>query len=341
MLVIVLVFSIVVSLNFAVDPVQYLRKNNGLTYDPGNQRFAYAGIIKNYDFTRLIIGTSMSENFLPSFVDSVFEYGKTLNASISGASIFEQSMVLRFALREKKFPEVIWGIDFFSLSSANEESTLPQYLYDESSINDFYYLVNPYITRLILKQIVFRFTTRKSGTFTFDWFTNFWFPIYKHEFSEHVVLDKFESNKRTFVELRYDLSTLITNFDRYVAPLFYDYPKTTFFLFFPPYSILYFAGILHYDPSSFETLLAFKRYVSEKVEAFENVFVYDFQDMYDVVENLNNYKDTTHYSLCVSELIIESIFTKLMNGIKRHISDENEFRSHVSLARQKFGDVIE
>lgn len=339
MLVIVLVFSIIVTLNLAVDPIQYLRKNNGLTYDAGNQRFAYAGIIKNYDFTRLIIGTSMSENFLPSYVDSVFEYGKSLNASISGAIIFEQSMLLQFALREKKISEVIWGIDFFSLSST-EESSLPQYLYDVSRINDCFYLFDPYITRLVFKQIVFRFTNRKSGTFTYDWLTDFWFPQYKHEFSEDIVLEKYKSNKAIFVEQAYDLSTLITNFDRNILDLFQENPETSFYIFFPPYSILYFASILQNSPSSFENLLAFKRYVSEKIEAFDNVFVYDFQDMYDVVENLNNYKDTTHYSLWISESIIESIFSNLKNGIKCRISSENEFRTHVSLALKKYANII-
>jgi len=216
----IVVFLFVALANFIFDPVQYYRKNTSIVYDYENQRFLYAGIVRNYTFDRIIVGNSMSENFLPSFVDSAFGYGRTLNASISGSSTYEQSVVLRLALSEKKVTEVIWGIDFFSLGGTKENSRLPHYMYDDNKLNDLLHLFNPYVTRQIIKQILFRFVeaNKKEEPFNYDKLTNYWFERY--EFSETEVLKKLEAAEgKSFTKNAIDLSVLTKSFDENVLRL--------------------------------------------------------------------------------------------------------------------------
>jgi len=331
------VFLFVALANYIFDPVQYYRENTNLVYDYENQRFLYAGIVRNYTFDRIIVGNSMSENFLPSFVDSAFGYGRTLNASISGSSTYEQSVVLRLALSKKKVREVIWGIDFFSLGGTKEASKLPHHMYDDNKLNDLLHLFNPYVTRQIIKQILFRFaeTSKKEEPFNYDKLTNYWFERYK--FSETEVLKKLEAAEdENFTKNTIDLSVLSKSFDENILRLVKENPGVEFYLFFSPYSIIYFARMLRYDAHSFENIFSFKSFVVDTLTDYENAFIYDFQDMYGVMENLDNYKDATHYSLHISELIINSIVSNLRRGIKHTLALEKELEIRCFAAIEKY-----
>jgi len=94
--------------------------------------------------------------------------------------------------------------------------------------------------------------------------------------------------------------------------------------------------MLRYDPYSFENIFAFKSFVVDTLTDYENAFIYDFQDMYDVTENLDNYKDTTHYSLHISELIINSIVSNLRRGIKHTLALEKELEIRCFAAIEKY-----
>ena len=89
--------ALVAAINFIVDPLQYYRRASW--YPPhfsDNQRFQNPGLIRNYDYDTIVLGTSHSENFLASDIARILGR-RALKLSISGSSIHEQSLTLRLA----------------------------------------------------------------------------------------------------------------------------------------------------------------------------------------------------------------------------------------------------
>jgi hypothetical protein len=52
-----------------------------------------------------------------------------------------------------------------------------------------------------------------------------------------------------------------------------------------------------------------KQYIINELGNEANVKIYDFQDEYEIVENLDNYKDIMHYSQNINQHIIDEIAT--------------------------------
>ncbi len=54
-------------------------------------------------------------------------------------------------------------------------------------------------------------------------------------------------------------------------------------------------------------MLEFKEYAIKEMLNYDNVKLYDFQNLDDIVLNLDNYKDTIHYSSEICDEIIRNI----------------------------------
>lgn len=84
------------------------------------ERYQNPGLAKNYDYDNIIIGTSMTENFLPSQVDASLG-GTTLKLSMEGSTVDEHYKIAKLALETGKVKQVLWGLDYFSLKLATAE----------------------------------------------------------------------------------------------------------------------------------------------------------------------------------------------------------------------------
>ena len=68
------VFAGTAGLVFFIDPFEIYRQATRFTppIASGTQSYSNAGIAKSYDYDSIIIGSSMTENFVPSQLDSLF-----------------------------------------------------------------------------------------------------------------------------------------------------------------------------------------------------------------------------------------------------------------------------
>ena len=64
-------------------------------------------------------------------------------------------------------------------------------------------------------------------------------------------------------------------------------------MFFPPYSILFWDEVQ--KENHLEATIETYRYISDRLNAYENVTVFFFQDQEDIICDLNNYADYSHY----------------------------------------------
>ena len=64
------------------------------------------------------------------------------------------------------------------------------------------------------------------------------------------------------------------------------------------------------DPAAYLKELEYKRYLMKKLIKHKNLLLYDFQHLKHITWELNNYKDTSHYSEKINDYIIKSISEK-------------------------------
>ena len=84
---------------YRVDPYMHFHKPDTETYfySLNNQRSQNSGIVKNFDYTALIAGTSMTENFKASEADRIFDV-KSIKVSSSGCSYKEANEYIETGL---------------------------------------------------------------------------------------------------------------------------------------------------------------------------------------------------------------------------------------------------
>ena len=98
-------------------------------------------------------------------------------------------------------------------------------------------------------------------------------------------------------------------------------PDTNFKIFIPPYSIIYW--YLNKGEGKIIYQLDVQLYVYKKLLKFENVKIYYFQNDLNIVENLDNYKDYSHYSESISEYILAAIANEKNILTKDNIDNSN------------------
>ena len=134
------------SLVVYVDPYfHYHAPLEGKNYIMKEQRYLNDGIVKNFDYNAAIFGSSMTECFLPSVMDSVFGT-KSVKVPFSGGSYKEVGDIEKVACaNNKNLKIVVRGLDcnrFFNDKDERdyEEDSYPTYLYDDKYLNDVKYI---------------------------------------------------------------------------------------------------------------------------------------------------------------------------------------------------------
>ena len=110
-----------------------------------------------------------------------------------------------------------------------------------------------------------------------------------------------------------------------LVPLVEDNPDTEFYFFYSPVSILYWLGV--YEKGEVLSQTAVLEYSMEQFLQYDNVHLF-FPSTYEIMTDLDNYKDSIHYSMDVQRLIFEQMrdgeneLTK--DNYKQYISDYRE-----------------
>ena len=132
--------SFLAFVNYIVDPFQFFRKPTIFKPIFAKETYLNAGLIKNYDFDSIVIGSSMTENFILDEVKQYMGFDKPIKLSLGGGNMIEYNTFLNNAINKKDIKNILLGFDIFALDSA--PSRLPLYLYDQNNINDLKYILN-------------------------------------------------------------------------------------------------------------------------------------------------------------------------------------------------------
>ena len=303
----ILLSALLVLTAFVLDPLQVYRKAEW--YSPvfsTEQRYQNPGLAKNYDYDTIIIGTSMTENFLPSKVDAAIG-GKSMKLSIRGSTAGEHYEIAKLALDTGKVKTVIWGLDYFSLKSGvrDDQGPFPFYLYDNNFLNDYKYWFNESTYEQLFKGLARQVRTGKAQDLEtlYNWHA-------ASAFSEFLVVKHYREarNEEAYFSLNEDpLEDIQASFDNYILSLVKAYPDVEFKFYYPPYSILRQVVWKETNPERYENQLTMKKWMHDRFSQHNNAEVYDFQTEAVWTFDLDLYKDMSHHSKDVNTWIAEAI----------------------------------
>ena len=269
---------------FAIDPYyHYHTPWFGLQATPFQERYCNAGLAEHFDYDSVIIGSSMTENFRASWFDEAFSC-KTIKLSYSGARSINTKTIM-----EKVFEH--GGVRIV-------------YLYDGIGGNDVNYLLN--------KNILFGDTVKtlqRQENFSFDdmyvWEKNYTFSEKEVLYGKQAYVKSRLKTVKEPMEKTALLQTSRANLEQNILPFIQQNPDTTFYLFVPPYSILFWD--MEHRKGETDALLYMLEDTAEQLLDYPNVKLFYYQNIEEIVTDLNNYKDYSHYSSDVNRYIVRSM----------------------------------
>lgn len=277
-------------------------------YTLDNQRSQNDGISKHYDYDAIITGTSMTELFRPSEMDKLFDVN-TVKLPYSGASFNEINDCLSVALSYNPDTKmVVRSLDRTKLFDdpdllRTDLGDYPTYLYDNNPINDVYYLLNKdVIINRILPMLLNTITKEyPTGVMSFDKYSQWT----QYHGTDRVYPGGFDYNDPS--ESHHlsdeDKKVLEKNITQNVTQLADQYPNTTFYCFYTPYSIAWWSamrgnGLLEHE-------LEAEKYITELLLKHNNIRLFSLDTRTDIITDLNNYSDMWHYARWVNSLILK------------------------------------
>jgi hypothetical protein len=289
-----------------------------------------ASALRVSDADCVIIGTSMLSNTSPQLIRE--KHGiHCINVSMLGASLYERILVLRYALTFENYKTVILSVDYFGdYGRPNPAVDLESYdfLYDASKINDLVFYIGFQWVAPTLRNLAGNMEEAASKDVwkRFHDAVRWDSPREMLRFGglDNWIIDVTDSSSKKAV------GSLIKQINKCDKALFQDpYSSTNFkhsqellisdlsalmatnkdvrFIgIIPPYSTLKRALDLKCEPQKHKRFMAeINRLV--KLSAEESNFTVHGFDNDSFVTNLDNYKDTRHYSPSISDQIVDSV----------------------------------
>ena len=292
---------------FAVDPFNHYRA------DPDMTKIIYQmpyyqniGIAKHTEYDTLITGSSMTQNFMANKFDDTFGC-KAIRLSFDGGLITDFVLLLEAATQNNQELKCIYfGLDNYLITNDSElnkiQDRIPDYLADDNVLNDVKYLFN--------KDVIFRymrvhFAYKNSDSYDF-YKMHVWDKGNIITSEEKVLLDYVMPQKGEILDDDYffeNADYVINALSKVVE----SNPDIEFVFFAPPYSILYW-HTQKVEGKLNATLAAMSRCYSKLLE-YENVRLFYFQNEFNLITDLNQYKDYTHYLLPYNDYMLHCFKT--------------------------------
>jgi len=327
---------------YVYDPLQVFHKHLfSKSYIHGNMRLQAAGLINNYEFDSLILGTSMMKGS-SSLLASELIGGEFVNLSADGSSWFERSIVLDYALRKKHLKTVVFSLDtgldaHAKISSKKYPLKNFSQLYDRNPINDILvYWNNHFLECLVnLSQKPSCVGNRRDLQRDSKWFSHIsernrlisglkgWIGENGRGLAVSKRISRHLKNRDKSELIASRENTWNRIADENLIPLVEASPNVDFKFVFPPYSRFMYSFWREEDPAKYTDYLKVIEYFAVKATELDNLEVFIFDDL-PYTADLDNYRDMRHYNVDMNE--------KMLIGIKdgRHSVDRKNVTRYLS-----------
>lgn len=311
------------------DPFFHYHKPIGLLKAVLNQEeYQVIGTLRTFDYDSLLVGSSTAENYNNGWFDEAFEC-TTIKAVKPGANTADLMYFLEEAFKEKEIKNIFYSLDISALTSDKKESFvqegMPLYLYNKNPLDDVKYLFNKHV---IFEDIPYMIACSLMKDYdegdSFNWAQYKDFSVMYYEPTKELRPIQTEDVYATDIEDNINLLTGLVK----------THTETQFRFIIPPYSSLwwyesYMNGELERD------FYALEKAFSSLLE-YENVTIYYFQDMEEVISNLDVYMDLLHFHPDINRYIVDSLVTG-----EHRLTQENmyDILNNMQILAQKCIDV--
>lgn len=303
----------------------------------GDMRLAARGIIWNYDFDSVILGTSMLENTSAKEAGEKLG-GKWVNLSLSGSAYNERAVILEYLFKHKKPQKIIYSLESFTIDSIKDSSRF-DYLYDENPLDDFKIYLNDKFMSCALEwkksancigrrdlEELLKWSNHEDLKILFGGFEK-WLKYGKKE--TIAMLKNIKDTPFVVKKDNFDLEKQRSYIQTYVLDFVAENPQTQFYFIVPTYSRLsYRIGSGDFDNKAFYNRALNLKWFVKELEKYPNAKIYGF-DTLDYADDIANYKDFTHYNVDMNSLHLDSI----KQG--KHILDSNNIDSYLKTMEDK------
>ena len=312
-----IIFTIWLYIN---DPLQIFHKqdeNKGLV---SNARHQVLGLIDNYNFDSIIMGTSILENS-SSKESSKILGGKFINLSIEGSDFHTRSIILEYILKRRKLNKIIFSLDNYGLVEAQVSDTSNfDFLYDNNKINDIKVYISPkYLICSIYKSYClnnldidrpfswYQNENRRFGGFE-NWLKSKNNNKIKAIFKEIIkITEKIERGEKN-IEKEYQKNLINSQqyIDKNLIKYVSKYPNTEFISILPPYSRIKYAIEAQYHVSKFKRYKENIRYLVRQSQKYPNLKIYGWGN-HEFIDKIENYQDLIHYHYKINSWMLKAI----------------------------------
>ena len=239
-----LTILVIITLVIVIDPFsRYHAPWFNLAPVETDERAAAIGLARNMDYDTVLIGSSMSENFKNIwFEDGVFG-DKCVKLSLQGGHYNDYKPVFDEVLKHTGTKNVVFSLDSYLFVDAQDAypCTIEDYYMSDISVTDIYYLLN--------KSVLFEFIPKFIITNIREGFSaeNAYIWSYDYDYNKYAARLAYMSTRQLIRkdEKPYDLffenADLFT--DAFIEQI-NSHPDVTFYLYAPPYSILYWDDVV-------------------------------------------------------------------------------------------------
>lgn len=271
-----------------IDPFfHYHKPLTGVNYLIDNQISQNPGIAKNFEYDSVMLGSSMTNNFDTALFAEKMDLN-TIKLCYNGAFPKDIDNIMTIVTDSpNEIKEVFLGIDIFTYKTepGGTAYTVPGYLYDDNLLNDVYYLLN--------KEVILDYIIRPRDNTPINEIYWFWKDVI---YGPEAVLKAYNPPAKQAEPFPADYykENIATSMENYILPYIKSMPETTFTVFFPPYSILYWNS--RDLDGSLRAEIQGEIQIIETLLQYPNVRIFFFQNDYEYITNLENYSDYTHFS---------------------------------------------
>lgn len=292
-----------------VDPFfQYHKPLAWFPYLVDNQVNQNPGLAKHMDYDGILIGSSMTASFNTDWFEELMGM-KTQKLSYNGSYPKDLSNIMQLVFDAKgdQVKAVYMAVDQSTFSADPEETKFPvtDYLYDDNVFNDVPYLLNKDV---LLDYILRPLADRKDASDWAELYKPWWTDEYYNKANVLMYYEAAEEKREEeALAADYFKDAVEENLQKNILPYIEAHPETEFYIFYPPYSILFWNDITR--EKELEAVIGRLEYMTEGLLNYENVHVFNFLGKEEIICNLNNYADYMHYHKNVCRYITECFAT--------------------------------
>jgi len=288
---------------YIVDPFNVYRADKDVAkiiYQ--NPYYQNIGIAKFAEYDTLITGTSMTQNFRGWWFDEKFNC-KAVRLSFDGGIVSDFEALLDTATNNnKKLETVYFGLDNYLITADSKlndiSERIPEYELDDNQFSKVQYLFN----KDILFNYMLTYFSYKNLE-TYDFYEMHAWDTLNPTYSKESVINGYDiPEKEEEKETQYFIPSC-DDFLNAIGRIVENNPDINFVFFAPPYSILYWNTLIR--NGKLEATMYALDYVYGKLFQYDNVKMFYFQNDFENITNLDNYKDATHYRTEINKFMLD------------------------------------